>query len=83
VKIANHVRVWSKRNAILLEKNGMAMDMAPGKPSNNAGFYTAKVKSILRTHKNTIESKLGANAQTIRFTDRESDTHAVTPQKGG
>ena len=83
MKVANHARVWSKKNAILLEKNGMAMDMDPGKPSDsNEGFYTAKVKSILRTHKNKIESKIGANAQTVRFTDRESDTHEVTPRKG-
>jgi hypothetical protein len=35
VKIANHARVWSNKNAILLEKNGMAIDMDPGKPSDN------------------------------------------------
>jgi hypothetical protein len=46
VKIATHAPVWSTRNAILLKKTGMALDMAPGKPSNNEGFYTAKMKSM-------------------------------------
>jgi hypothetical protein len=45
---------------------------------DNEGFYTSKVKSILRTHKNTIEPKQG-----VRFQDRESDTHKVRPSTKG
>jgi hypothetical protein len=33
VKIATHAPVWSTKNAILLKKTGMALDMAPGKPT--------------------------------------------------
>jgi hypothetical protein len=77
VKIATHAPVWSTSNAILLKKTGMALDMAPGKPSNNEGFYTATMKSILRTHKKKIDSKI------VRFTARESGTHRVTRKHAG
>jgi hypothetical protein len=53
------------------------MDMDPGKPSDDKWFYTSKVKSIVRTHKNKVEPKKG-----VRFQDRESDTHKVKPRKG-
>jgi hypothetical protein len=66
VKIANHARVWLNKN----------------KPSANEGFYTSKVKSILRTQKNKIDPKTGAPARKVRFQDPESDTHKVRPRKG-
>jgi hypothetical protein len=77
VKIATHAPVWSTRNVILLEKTGMALDMAPGKPSDNEGFYTTKMKSILRTHRKQIDSKI------VRFTARESGTHRVARKNAG
>ena len=77
VKIANHARVCSNKIAILFEKNGAAMDEDPRKSSDNKGFYTSEVKSISRTHKNTIEPKQG-----VRFQDHESDTHKVRPRTG-
>ena len=53
------------------------MDMAPGQPSDNEWFYTAKMKSILRTHKKKIDSKI------VRFTAHESGTHRVVRKNAG
>ena len=47
VKIANHARVWLNKN----------------KPSDNEGFYTSKVKSIFRFHKNKVRPKKGRVAR--------------------
>jgi hypothetical protein len=67
VKIANHARVWLNKN----------------KPSNNEGFYTSKVKSIFRFHKNKIKSKQDATARKVWIQDPESGTHKVSLGQAG
>jgi hypothetical protein len=66
VKIANHARVWLNKN----------------KPSNNEGFYTSKVKSIFRFHKNKIKPKNDATARKVWIQDPKSGTRKVRPRKG-
>jgi hypothetical protein len=67
VKIANHARVWLNKN----------------KPSDNEGFYTSKVKSIFRFHKNKIKPENDATARKVWIHDPESGTHKVRPRKAG
>jgi hypothetical protein len=57
-----------------------------GKIANrdNRGFYTPKVKSIFRFHKNKIKikPKNDATAQKVWIQDPKSGTHKVRPRKG-
>jgi hypothetical protein len=56
LKIANHAHVWLNKN----------------KASDNKGFHTSKVTSILRNPKN----------KKVWFQDPELHTHKVRPRKG-